>query len=121
MNIPAETLQHMVDYVEQTSGLMGKQAEVAQQLAGKAPAVVDKLIKAGFLKENQRAAAEVAAQDPLKLLESLDRFASMSEKTAAEPDSMGAADKAAKPALTAADRPEHGTADRKFLEDFGLV
>lgn len=122
MNISAETLQNMVDYVEQTSGLISKQAEVSQQLAGKAPAVVDKLIKSGFLKENQRATAEVAAQDPLKLLESLSRLASTNEKAAGEsPESLGSADASPQDKKASAELPTRGTADRKFLEAFGLV
>jgi len=121
MDIPTETQLDIVAMIEKSSSMYSEHEEMEKQLAARAPAVVDKLVKAGLLKESQRAAAEKAALNPLKLLESLDRFASISEKSAAAPDSLGGADDTAKPKLTAEDRPAQGTADRKFLESFGLA
>jgi hypothetical protein len=125
MEVSADIAKDMVDYVEETSGLLSKHAAVQTELASRAPGVVDKLIKAGLLKESQRAAAELNAQDPLKLLDSLNCLASKAastEKAAAEPESLGSPEEPKHSTkLSAEDRPARGTADKKFLEAFGLA
>jgi hypothetical protein len=68
-------LNGVVNYVEATGTMLSKQAELENKVSRFGPAVVDTLIKRGFLNENGRAEAIAATRDHLKVLESLQKTA----------------------------------------------
>lgn len=92
VQVSEEFLNAVVDYVEATGGAAVKAAETEEKVAEYGPAVVNKLIKLGFLHENGRDAAIAASADPLKVLGSLDKTAEevVRRKAAEETDAMGA-------------------------------
>jgi polyhydroxyalkanoate synthesis regulator phasin len=92
MEVPAEFLQDVVAYVEKTNGILEKAASTEAEVANRAPAVVDALIKAGMLDADKRETAIDNVRDPLKTLESLRKTAEFMQKTAsaaAKPAEMG--------------------------------
>jgi hypothetical protein len=68
-------LNALVDYIEATGEQASKQAELEEKVEEFGPAVVDTLIKRGFIDENGREEAVAATKDPLKVLESLQKTA----------------------------------------------
>ena len=90
--VDEKVMGELLDHIEGTSKLLEKQAQIDAEVAKRGPAVVDTLIKCGFLNENQRAKALEAVRDPLKVLDSLQKTASIaSAKPAqtAEPPKLG--------------------------------
>jgi hypothetical protein len=80
MEVDPKVLEGMVDFVEAAVGYAQKQAELEKAAAERAPAVVEALVKAGMVQEERRKAAEAAAQDPLKVLDSLKKTAEAAQR-----------------------------------------
>ncbi len=126
--VAAEVLQDMVNHVEKTNEVIEKVASLEAAVEQRAPTVVDKLVKAGFLNESQRASAAVALQDPIKALDSLEkladhRIADIAANGATPPSSMGGgrAPHSAGEIKTANSRDTGSDADRLFLQRLGLA
>lgn len=123
--VATEVLQGMVDHVEKTNEVIEKVASLEAAIEQRAPIVADKLVKAGYLNESQRAAAAVSLQDPLKALDSLEKIAEgrIASNKDAPPPSMGGGDnpRNAGNVKTANSRGGESSADRQFLERLGLA
>jgi len=91
MNVPTTLLSKLVDYVEGTTQVLVKQAELDTKVSEAGPDVVDTLIKRGFVDSDKREAALRAIHDPLKVLESLKKTAESvdQKKKDVEPPTMG--------------------------------
>jgi hypothetical protein len=92
VQVNEDFLNGVVNYVEATGEMLSKQAELEEKIAQFGPAVVDKLIKLGFLDENGREDAINATKDHLKVLESLEKTAEevvQRNKTAEETEKLG--------------------------------
>ncbi len=92
ITVDEKVMGELLDHVEGTSKLLEKQAQIDAEVAKRGPAVVDTLIKQGFLNENQRAKALEAVKDPLKVLDSLQKTAMAAAgkpASAAEPPKLG--------------------------------
>jgi polyhydroxyalkanoate synthesis regulator phasin len=115
-------LEGVIDYVEQTSKILEKQASVDAEIAKRAPSVVDTLIKRGFINENQRANATEAVRDPLKVLESLQKTAEAVAQRDAAPPALGkaAAIKDAAVPSNSKISQEREAADRRFVRAMGF-
>jgi hypothetical protein len=97
--VPAKVLDDIVNFIKISSELCDeastiKSAEAAQKsaVAAKLPDVVDKLIKAGILANEQRAQALSKFHEPTKVLESLSKVAEAwrpAVKAAEKVESMG--------------------------------
>lgn len=126
MEVSAEFLQGVVSYVEKTEALIEKAASVEYEVASRAPAVVDTLIKAGMLDAENRSVAIENVRDPLKVQESLRKVAALMAKNAAasKTDTMGSGSSGHSKSAGASDTPSKGgmrESDRIFLERFGLA
>lgn len=125
-----EVLSGVLDYVEVVTPLLQKQAAAETEVAQRSPAVVDQLIKAGLLKENERTAALEAIKNPLNVLDSLQKTAALfgDKENKAAPPTLGKADglpkeaSAPKNVKVAAMResPELERANRNFMAAFGF-
>jgi hypothetical protein len=122
ITVPDGFLEGVIDYVEQTSKLLEKQASTDAEVSKRAPDVVDTLIKKGFINENQRAKAVEAVHDPLKVLESLQKTAEAVARREAAPPTLGAAAgvKSASKRENGKVSPEMEAADRRFLSSMGF-
>ena len=119
MEVRAEAMQDMVDYIEETQPTIKKLAETEDAVRSMAPRVVDTLIEKGALDASQRDRAIVSIQDPVRALESLEKLA----------NAFGAR-KAVETAPPSLGTPEHTTekaageytsdADDAFLRKIGL-
>jgi hypothetical protein len=90
MEISADKLNKMVDYIEQTQPVLEKAAAVEAEVAKMVPQVVDELIEKGALAVNERDRAILNLQNPVKALKSLSVLAgSMGEKNASAPPKLG--------------------------------
>lgn len=120
----------LIDHIEGTSKLLEKQAQIDAEVAKRGPAVVDTLIKQGFLNENQRAKALEAVKDPLKVLDSLQKTAMAVTKTASasEPPKLGQGGEVKEAGVKAATSDPSSRqksaalddANRRFLSTFGF-
>lgn len=123
MEVNVENMQRMVEYVAETQPLLQKQAEVQAQLSKMAPAVVDELIKQGFVDSSIRDKAIVNLNDPVRVLDTLYKLAA-AVKTAqpAALQSMGRTheSKTAGAVTTAVNKPMKES-DRVFYERFGFA
>jgi hypothetical protein len=125
INVPDGFLDGVIDYVEQTSKLLEKQASTDAEVAKRAPEVVDTLIKRGFINENARAKAIEAVHDPLKVLESLQKTAEAVAKRESAPPTLGAAHAVTKNAAASTEKdgkisPDMVAANRRFLNAMGF-
>jgi hypothetical protein len=102
LNAALECVNGLLDDFQAKGELLQKMAaleqrdetntKVAEEMAKRAPSVVDTLVKLGFLDESQRAAALEAAKDPLKVLDSLEKTAKTVvaiQKQASVPQTLG--------------------------------
>lgn len=131
MKLTPEIASAMVDYLEATLPIVEKQAEVASTVKQEAPAVVDFLIKRGFVAANRREQAIAAASNHAKVLAALKKTAEGStiQKVAdgAEPLKIGGpanegqhGEKRASLAPSYARNTRLEEADRRFLSAFGF-
>jgi len=100
-----------------------KQTKAAGETNKQIPVVVDTLVKAGYLTNDQRQKAAESLQDRGKALETLRRIAMLKSAQAEEPASIGKASTPDKDAWTqkaAAVSSSGSAADRQFLSSFGL-
>lgn len=120
MQVTASQARKMVDYVEQTQPLLLKAAETEAKVAVMAPKVVDLLIEKGALDRSQRDRAIINIQNPVKALESLQKFAASvgTVAKATAPETLGAAEKVA--SVTGERQEKMSEADRIFLTRFGF-
>lgn len=75
MEVPNEVLQDMLTYVEKSSALLEETGRVQVELNKRAPTLADSLIKAGLLDTKSRSAAITKLQEPVSLMESLQKTA----------------------------------------------
>lgn len=125
--VPAEVLQDMAAYVEKTDAILEKAASIDTEVANRAPAVVDALIKAGMLEEAKRQIAIDNIRDPLKTLESLRKSAEfVRTKAAAAPEKpvtmgSGANDMNKSAGSSEAGRGAMKESDQVFMRGFGFT
>lgn len=77
VGVDTKVLEATVDFIEQATGFAQKQAELEAAVAQRGPQVVDTLIKNGFITEDKRESAIRATRHPVKVLESLEKTASL--------------------------------------------
>lgn len=113
----------------EASAKLEKSASVGAAIEGRAPALVEKLIKAGMLTADERETALVNLQDPLKMLAALDeiatsKIASVAETKNTKVQNMGKSGSVYETAVTktAAERSSaRSEADVNFERRFGLA
>lgn len=122
MEVSADFLEKVANYVEATMPKIAKQAELDQKVTEAAPDVVDTLIKRGFIDASKRELALKAVHDPLKVLESLRKTANaaaMDRSKDIAPPSMGSAASGVKEAGVKVDNTgeskELQEANRRFI------
>jgi predicted DNA-binding transcriptional regulator len=133
VTVNEDFLSGVVNYIEATGEMLSKQSELEEKIEEFGPAVVDTLIKRGFIDENGRTEAIAATRDPLKVLESLKKTAEEVDrrKKAEETEPMGKGEDtpATKVAEASADvevtdnwgrraSREKEAADRRFIRRF---
>ncbi len=123
MDIDPVELTKMVEYIEQTQPMIKKQAAAEDSLKSAVPALVDTLIKRGWLEPTLRDKAINSFQDPLALITS---FKKVAESKIDQPAPATIGKSANTTVKSASDYESTSTkktseADRKFLEAFGLV
>jgi hypothetical protein len=75
MEVPEQVLQDMLTYVEKSSALLEETGRVQVEMHRRAPALADSLVKAGLLDSNAREAAIQKLQEPISVMESLQKTA----------------------------------------------
>ena len=75
MDVPNEVLQDMLTYVEKSSALLEESGRVHVEMQKRAPDLAEALVKAGLLDEKSRFAAVAKLQEPLTLMDSLQKTA----------------------------------------------
>lgn len=121
MEVTPEFLQGVVAYVEKTNEFLEKAAGIDAEVAKRAPAVVDTLIKAGMLDADKRDIAITNVLDPLKTIESLRKTAEFIQKTptAVKPPEMGSGAEMHKTAGSSDQRSVQKESDRIWESHFG--
>lgn len=121
MQVSAEQAKRMVGYIEKTQPIIEKVAKTEAAIQKLAPKVVDALIEKGALDASQRDRAIVNIQDPVKALESLQKFAAASGGVprAPAPEALGTPAREEKSAANNGTKKE-SAADRLFLSRFGF-
>ena len=120
MNVPAELLAKVAQFIELVGALNTKQAGDRSAIRERVPAVVDRLIKAGMIEETARDQAIAQFSDShLSVLENLGKAA---EVHAEAPPSMGAPHVSKQAAAMSSDPYARHTspADEAFLSNMGL-
>lgn len=117
-------IKEAVEFTAEAQPILQKAAETEAQVAAKVPALVDNLIKRGFIEPEIRESAVKNLQDPLRLIDAMDKLAAIqtkptTEKSAAVVPSMGAPDATTKTA-SAGGKPMKES-DMAFLRGFGLL
>ena len=127
MEIEPKVLQDMTDFIEESTQVLEKHASTETKMASNAPAIADKLIKAGMLPAGDRDVAIMNLQDSVKLQAALEhiantKIASAEEagKTAPAKLGNGGSVPSAGQSKTATERNAKSEADRRFEESFGL-
>jgi hypothetical protein len=127
MDVDPAVLQEMTGFIEETDKVLEKHAALEAKIAADAPAVADKLIKAGMLQPNERAIAIQNLQDPTKMLAALDqiatsKIASVSEAKNTQIRKMGSSGSVYETATTkqASEKDGRSQADLDFERRFGL-
>jgi hypothetical protein len=123
MEVNAANMQKVVEYVAESQPLLQKHAEVQAQVAATVPAVVDELIKQGFVDASIREKAIVNLQDPLRALDTLKKLAAaVKTSQPAAPAAMGRTheNKTAGASASASGKPMKES-DRIFYERFGFA
>jgi hypothetical protein len=87
--VPAPVLQDMMAFIEKSSSLLEETGRVQAEMHRRAPALADTLVKAGLLDVKSRDAAISKLQEPLQVMESLQKTA---EYVTQSVPSMGAPD-----------------------------
>ena len=115
-------LSEMVTYVEGSQKLIQKHASEQAELMQKAPAMVDVLIKQGFLHENERLAAIEACKSPVKLVDTVVKMAELETQRSAPPPAMGGTNSVKDAAVRepSSQSPAMEEANRRFMSQFGF-
>ncbi len=114
-------LANMVSYVEGSNAVFSKIASDHAEIDKQAPAVVNTLIKRGFLKENQRELAIKALHDPVKVLSTLQKTAEAVANENPNAAKMAALGRPVTPAPAVAERrTQKSEADARFERAFGF-
>lgn len=117
VEIDSKELENVVDFIDTTMPLLKSAEDAAAAAQAVIPDTVDTLIKAGYLRQNQRQNAIDSLGDPVNALESLRKIAEsrINLDTAPAPAAMG---KSATTTPSAV--PQVESADDGFLRGFGL-
>jgi len=73
--VPAAVLQDMMTFIEKSSALLEETGRVQVEMHRRAPALADTLVKAGLLDAKSRDVAISKLQEPLQVMESLQKTA----------------------------------------------
>ena len=128
VEIDSTVLDGLVDFVEQSVGYASKQAETEAAVAERGPQVVDTLISNGFVNADKKQAALRAVQDPLKVLESLEKTARAKVAKAvvsAAPETLGEGGEVKEAGVNDAgpgggDSPDMQHVNRRFMTAMGF-
>lgn len=130
MEVDAKKLAEMqavtkeaMEFTAEAMPLLQKAAETEAQVAAKIPALVDDLIKRGFIEATIRESAVKNLQDPLRLIDAMGKLAALQTKPATEKSagalpSMGSPERAK---TASANEKPMKESDKVFLERFGLL
>ena len=124
MEIPAAIVEKLVEYIDDSTKMFEKRAEVERKVNEVGPSVVDTLVKRGLVDAKNRESALRAIEDPVKVLESLKKTAEFVERAAKEEQpipSMGSASEIKEAGgNTSGESAEMKEVNRRFVRALGL-